>query len=58
MEVYKPKLGDRVIDKWFKFFGIGECIKASKSKWKIKFYTNPAIIWTYDKAHLKFLEKI
>jgi len=50
------KLNDKVIDRWFKEWGVGKCVKALKTVWHIKFADGETRI--FDKPNLQFLDKI
>ena len=50
------KKGDKVLDTWFDYWGIGVCKKALKTRFHIYFSGLGKVI-IYDKQHLQFLRK-
>jgi len=44
----------KVTDTWFTEWGVGNCIKALKTRWHIKW--SDGEVRVFDKSHLQFLE--
>lgn len=47
------KVGQKVYDRWWPWWGIGKVTKVFKTRVRVEF---PNKTLTYDKAHLQFLE--
>jgi hypothetical protein len=50
----KFKVGDKVYDTWWPYWGLGKVVLVLKTRVKVKFSEH---MFVYDKAHCKFLKK-
>ncbi len=55
-KLVKLRKGQKVIDRWFKEWGIGVCVKVLKTRWHIDFTDGETRV--FDKQHLQFLKVI